>query len=135
MFSLSLGSYSSGFLYSTYTLSSLLCGAPLVEKYGARNMMVFSFVTYFLYLVFFVVGSQVDDVVTRWFFVIAGAIFGGLASGIGWVSQGVYFATTAEYYTKEKVMRELDSVYMNLSTLSQSVIRDFVSSSIDHLIS
>lgn len=104
VFSLSLGSYSSGFLYSTYTLTSLLCAAPFVERFGARDMMLISFIFYFLYLVFFVIGSQVDDVTTRWFFVITGAIFGGIASGIGWVSQGVYFATSAEYYTKEKGM-------------------------------
>jgi MFS family permease len=103
VFSLALGSYSSGFLYSTYTLVSLICAAPVVERFGARDMMVFSFFAYLLYLVFFVIGTQVEDVSTRWFFVITGAIFGGVASGIGWVAQGVYFATSAEYYNKEKV--------------------------------
>lgn len=103
MFSLSLGSYSSGFLYSTYTLTSLLCAAPFVERFGARDVMLISFILYLSYLVFFVIATQVEDVTTRWVFVITGSIFGGFASGIGWVSQGVYFATSAEYYTKEKV--------------------------------
>jgi MFS family permease len=101
VFSLLLGSYSSAMLYSTYTLSSLLFAAPLVERFGARDMMVFSIFAYMMYLVFYVIGSQVSDVGTRWFFVISGSLLGGLASGIGWVSQGVYFATSADFYTKE----------------------------------
>jgi hypothetical protein len=51
VFDLRLGSFATGFLYSAYTLSSLLLATPIVEAVGPRQALLVSLGCYFIYMV------------------------------------------------------------------------------------
>ena len=99
-----LGTYSSGFVWGAYTLSSLIFAAPLVNKFGAQEILLLSLVMYVLFAVLFMAAAAGSmSTVAQWGLVITGSIMGGSANGLGWVSQGVYFATASEAHAREQV--------------------------------
>ena len=102
VFDLTLGSASTGLVYTLYTLTSLLAAAPFVDYIGPRNGMTLTIVGFLLYLVCFVVGQAASgsNSVLEYVVVIIGSICGGLSSSIGWVSQGVYYARSALLYSQ-----------------------------------
>ena len=104
VFDISLGSYSTGIVYSMYTLTSLLIAAPIVDWIGAQKAMVFALASYLTYLLCFVIATlpSLENTAGQWACVIIGSTVGGFASGIGWVSQGVYFAKAAAHYRREE---------------------------------
>lgn len=102
VFDLTLGSVSTGLVYTLYTLTSLLAAAPFVDYVGPRNGMTLSMVGFLLYLGCFVAGQAVDgsNYSLECTVVIIGSICGGLSSSIGWVSQGVYYARSAVLHSQ-----------------------------------
>jgi len=102
VFDLTLGSASTGLVYTVYTLTSLLAAAPFVDHVGPRNGMTLSIIGFLLYLICFVVGQAADgsNEYLEYTVVIIGSICGGLSSSIGWVSQGVYYARSALLYSQ-----------------------------------
>ena len=102
VFDLTLGSASTGLVYTLYTLTSLLAAAPFVDFVGPRNGMTLSIFGFLLYLISFVVGQAADgsNYSLAYTVVIIGSICGGISSSIGWVSQGVYYARSAVLYSQ-----------------------------------
>jgi MFS family permease len=102
VFDLTLGSASTGLVYTLYTLTSLLAAAPFVDLVGPRNGMTLSVTGFLLYLICFVIGQAADgsNYSLEYTVVIIGSVCGGLSSSIGWVSQGVYYARSAVLYSR-----------------------------------
>jgi len=102
VFDITLGSISTGLVYTLYTLTSLLAAAPFVDFIGPRNGMTLSIIGFLLYLISFVVGQAADgsNYSFEYTVVIVGSVCGGISSSIGWVSQGVYYARSAVLYSQ-----------------------------------
>jgi MFS family permease len=102
VFDLTLGSVSTGLVYTLYTLTSLLAAAPFVDYVGPRNGMTLAMLGFLLYLICFVVGQAVDksNFSLEYTVVIIGSICGGLSSSVGLVSQGVYYARSAAQHSR-----------------------------------
>jgi MFS family permease len=60
VFDLTLGSASTGLVYTLYTLTSLLAAAPFVDLVGPRNGMTFTVIGFSVYLICFLVGKAAD---------------------------------------------------------------------------
>jgi MFS family permease len=89
-----IGAWSSGMLYLTYTLSSVLGATYVVKRLGGRNAMMLGMSLYVVYVACFwmaVAFPQIKGVSA-----ISGAFIGGIGSGILWTAQGSYFTQAAE---------------------------------------
>jgi MFS family permease len=102
----SLGSASTGTVYSVYGLTALLGAAPAVERFGPAKAISAALLFWLLYLAMFVIAMFVTEdggsAGGRWAVVLIGAVLGGFGSGIGLTAQGVYFARAAATYRKEE---------------------------------
>jgi len=101
-----LGSASTGTVYSVYGLTALLGAAPFVERFGPARSICAALGFWFLYVAMFVIAAltsaEDDDGAGQWTVVLLGAAMGGFGSGIGLTAQGVYFARAAATYRKEE---------------------------------
>jgi len=90
----SSGALSSGVLYLTYTLSSVMGATYVVKKLGSRNAMIVGMSLYCCYVGCFWAAVSFPNIAV--IAVISGAFFGGIGAGILWTAQGSYFASAAE---------------------------------------
>ncbi|KAJ8603718.1 hypothetical protein CTAYLR_000211 [Chrysophaeum taylorii] len=91
-----LGNVSSGVLYLIYTLTAAFAAHAMTAKLGSKKTLVVGLGIYCFYVVSYLVAYAIPE--SRWYAVIVGAAFGGVAAGSIWPAQGVYFARTAELY-------------------------------------
>ena len=98
-FGADLGTWQSGTLYVTYTLSAVFGAAYIVQKLGSRDGLFAGVAIYCVYVSCFLVTSLVSDE-AKWPVAIAGAAIGGIGGGFLWTAQGAYFGRTAEAYAK-----------------------------------
>ena len=92
-----LGTWQTGTLYLTYSLSAVT-GAPyLVQRLGSRNGILAGLVTYCIYVTAFLIASLVPDE-TKWPVTILGAAIGGIGGGMLWTAQGKYFVSVSAAY-------------------------------------
>lgn len=101
VYALELASYSSGASYLTYMVSALLFAALFVDAFGPHKMMIFSQACFASFSLCLIVALWTTNYDAQWFLLMLGSILKGFGSPIGWVSQGVYFATYAELYAKK----------------------------------
>ena len=89
-----VGAWSSGMLYLTYTLSSVLGATYVVKQLGGRNSMMLGMSFYVVYVACFWVAVSHPSIEAP--AAIGGAFIGGIGSGILWTAQGSYFTQAAE---------------------------------------
>jgi len=92
-----LGTWQSGCLYVSYTLSAVFGATLIVKRLGARDGIFTGLVIYCVYVACFLVASLVPDT-AKWPVAITGALIGGVGGGFLWTAQGAYFGKTAEAY-------------------------------------
>lgn len=90
----SVGAWSSGMLYLTYTLSSIMGATYVVKQLGGRNAMILGMSFYVVYVCCFWIA--VTQPAMKAMAAIGGAFVGGIGSGIIWTAQGSYFTQAAE---------------------------------------
>eukprot|EP01063_Lacrimia_lanifica_P027779 TRINITY_DN3951_c0_g3_i1.p1 TRINITY_DN3951_c0_g3~~TRINITY_DN3951_c0_g3_i1.p1 ORF type:complete len:507 (+),score=190.98 TRINITY_DN3951_c0_g3_i1:109-1521(+) len=103
-----LGVLSLGVLYGFYTLSALFASTYVVEHLGQKWSLMGGCATYTLYVLGNLLGVLTHGWL-RWFVVIVGGAFGGMAAGFLWTAQGGYFAGAAKAYAAAKQMEEKDA--------------------------
>lgn len=89
-----VGAWSSGMLYFSYTLSSVLGATWVVKQLGGRNAMILGMSFYVVYVFCFWVAVSYPLIEAP--AAIGGAFIGGIGSGILWTAQGSYFTQAAE---------------------------------------
>ncbi len=94
-----LGTWQSGTLYITYTLSAVFGAAHIVKILGPRNGLFAGLVIYCVYVSCFLVAALVEDTL-KWPVAIAGAFIGGIGGGFLWTAQGAYFVKVSEAYAR-----------------------------------
>jgi len=94
-----LGTWQSGCLYISYTLSAVFGATLIVKRLGPRNGIFTGLVIYCVYVACFLIASLVPDT-AKWPVAITGALIGGVGGGFLWTAQGAYFGKTAEAYAK-----------------------------------
>lgn len=91
-----VANFSNATLYLATLVSALFLGAPLVGKFGPKGGLLFGMFLYCLYVAGFSLAALFKDVkALTWIFFMGGSLAGGLAAGVLWPAQGVYFARTA----------------------------------------
>eukprot|EP01059_Diplonema_ambulator_P032789 TRINITY_DN65_c1_g1_i13.p1 TRINITY_DN65_c1_g1~~TRINITY_DN65_c1_g1_i13.p1 ORF type:complete len:531 (+),score=109.88 TRINITY_DN65_c1_g1_i13:62-1594(+) len=96
-----LGDFSLGILYVFYTLTALLGSTVIVEHLQHKWSLVLGCGVYSLYVAGMFLGVVTHDAL-RWFFVMIGSTFGGIAAGFLWTAQGGYFANAAKIHARYK---------------------------------
>jgi hypothetical protein len=95
----SSGALSSGVLYLTYTLSSVMGATYVVKKLGSRNAMIVGMSLYCCYVGCFWAAVSFPNIAV--IAVISGAFFGGIGAGILWTVVGSF---CLKIYIKARVM-------------------------------
>ena len=95
-----LGTWQSGTLYITYTLSAVFGAAHIVKQLGSRNGVFAGLVIYCVYVACFLVVAVLETDKYKWPAAIVGAAIGGVGGGFLWTAQGAYFGKTAEAYAR-----------------------------------
>ncbi|GMI24648.1 hypothetical protein TrCOL_g10366, partial [Triparma columacea] len=90
-----LGTWQSGALYLSYTMSAVFGATLIVKRLGARDGIFTGLVIYCVYVSCFLLASLVPDT-AKWPVAIIGALIGGVGGGFLWTAQGAYFGKTAE---------------------------------------
>jgi hypothetical protein len=81
----SAGALSSGVLYLTYTLSSVMGATYVVKKLGSRNAMIVGMSLYCCYVGCFWAAVSFPNIAV--IAVVSGASIGGIGAGILWTAQ------------------------------------------------
>jgi len=115
VFSIKIASYGSALSYLSYMICSLTISAIVVDKYGARKMMLFCLICFSSFSFCGVIALYWPNIYVQWVLMMTGSILKGIGSPIGWVAQGVYFATYAEYYAKDNDL-EVDTINKQFAT-------------------
>lgn len=89
-----VGAWSSGMLYLTYTLSSIMGATYIVKQLGSRNAMILGMSFYVFYVSCFWIAVAYPAM--QAIAAIGGAFIGGIGGGIFWTAQGSYFTQAAE---------------------------------------
>lgn len=93
----SLGAYSAGTLYLTYTLTAIGGATYVVKKVGSRSAVILGMALYCLYIICFLAATLFPDAALT--FALVGAAAGGIGAGFLWISYGVYFTQACEEYS------------------------------------
>ena len=89
------GTYQSGTLFLLYAITAMIFSSGLIETFGARRTLIAAAALYTVYVLSFpfvlVVSSPTLEIVVA----LSGGAIGGVAAGILWPAQGVYFSLSA----------------------------------------
>ncbi|KAJ9451193.1 UNC93-like protein 3 [Diplonema papillatum] len=114
-FGTDLGNMSLGVLYFFYTITALLGSTTIVSWLGHKWALCLGCVVYSLYVIGMFMGVVTHEGL-RWFFVLFGSVFGGIAAGFLWTAQGGYFSNAAKHYSTHKGV-ELKHATAHLSSV------------------
>jgi hypothetical protein len=93
-----LGNASNAMLYIGYTSSALLLASPYVRARGPKASLVDATAAFSLYVGSFCVAEAWGEV--AWVAAIGGSLLGGVAAGVLFTAQGLYFALSADAYAR-----------------------------------
>ena len=119
----SLGSTSSGLLFALYAISSFLVSNPVVTMIGPKNGLICGVIGQAIYICGFfvcVVTNTAAPGFSKILSVITSSI-GGLAGGLLWTSQGVYFSTHAKLFA-QSTTQEVHQVTADFSAIFAVVL-------------
>jgi MFS family permease len=92
-----LGTWQTGVLYTTYSLSAMFGATLVAKKLGSRNGVLCGMAIYVTYVTAFLIASVVEGNL-RWYVAISGALVGGVGGGFLWTAQGKYFVSVSRAY-------------------------------------
>jgi Ion channel regulatory protein UNC-93 len=93
-----LGGYGSGVLYIFYALTAFFLAKPVVSTVGPKNGLLLGVSGYCVYVCGFLFAILVP--VAAWPVFILSCMIGGMAGGLLWTSQGMYFAQNSKLYAE-----------------------------------
>jgi len=115
----SLGAVSSGLLFALYAVSSFLLSKPVVTMIGPKNGLICGVIGQTIYIFGFFISAMVCRFVpsVAWTVSVLSSGVGGVAGGLLWTSQGVYFSKHAHLFAlstsqeTEKVTTDFSAVF------------------------
>ena len=116
-FSYRLGTYSTGCVYLVYTFGSLFFASPIVDMIGSQRALSMALLFYVLYVLTLMLGTfhRIDaDTDGLWVLIIIGSLLGGFGTAVGWVAQGVYFASSAALYETTKGVSDANDYFAGI---------------------
>ena len=84
-----VSSIGGGVLYVVYSLSSLFLGKIVCNSRGAKGALCLGLVLYSIYVISFLLSIAIPAI--KWPVFILGSFCGGIAAGILWTAQGLYY--------------------------------------------
>jgi len=112
------GSYQSGSLYVTYTVTALVLSPGLLDLLGARKALIWAAALYSIYVISFPIALVIPKSMSALETIVAliGGIVGGFAAGFLWSAQGTYFAMNAKNYAYQHnvTLSEANSLFASI---------------------
>ena len=97
------GTYQSGSLFLVYAITAMVFSTMLIDAVGARAAIIYASALYCFYVFSFPLALIVPPSQTALQTLVGlfGGVLGGVAAGILWPAQGVYFALSAKQYAAD----------------------------------
>ena len=92
------GTYQSGTLFLLYAITAMIFSSGLIETFGARSTLIAAASLYTVYVLSFPLVLVVSSPALEILFALFGGAVGGVAAGVLWPAQGVYFSLSARQY-------------------------------------
>lgn len=106
-----IGYTSSGILYVSSVLGSLVVAAPVVQLIDAKPALIVAMILYSLFVLSVTIAVSLSDESLQQVLVYSGAIAGGMGASLLWTAQGTYFSRSARQLAlcEEKMYTEITS--------------------------